>query len=373
MTASALARTSQLRNELATSETFSELATVAKKAISIQQAMSRAGLALELVNQAAEVYIEALYLCGEKKRPDHGGDRKSPGWIKSHQVALDMNSKSRGFAEKLCRWLPSKKRGERVPSAIHDYVVECNDLEVAEKDRKGKQATATGILANYKPPGPTAADEADWIAPTITQADAVQWLDSIPEQSVDLLLTDPPYMTDVDDVASFASGWLPLALSRVSKTGRAYVFVGSYPQELAAYLTVDTGELKMLDVLVWSYTNTLGPKPGRTYIRNWQAVLHLAGGDAPNLRTEVLLEQVAAHEVPHPARMEGRLHQWQKPQSLAEMFVRHSTKPGNSVIDPFAGTGTMLIAAGAVGRLASGCDSDESMIEISKKRGCVDG
>lgn len=48
------------------------------------------------------------------------------------------------------------------------------------------------------------------------------WSDWLPSQpDCDLLLTDPPYSTDVEDIAEFARGWLPIALSKVKPTGTA--------------------------------------------------------------------------------------------------------------------------------------------------------
>ena len=57
--------------------------------------------------------------------------------------------------------------------------------------------------------------------PTATQADAIEWLEAADD--FDLLLTDPPYSTDVDDINAFAESWLPLALSKMKPTGRAFV------------------------------------------------------------------------------------------------------------------------------------------------------
>ena len=51
----------------------------------------------------------------------------------------------------------------------------------------------------------------------------------IPEEKYDLLLTDPPYSTDVDDINEFSDRWLYQALSGVKDTGFAYVFIGAYP------------------------------------------------------------------------------------------------------------------------------------------------
>ena len=134
MTDSALARTSQLRKELATSKTFGELATVAKKAISIQQAMSRAGLALELVNDAAEVWIEALFMCGGKMHAKGRGRPKK----NSMDHTNNLGQHARMHAQQLCRRLPDGRK------SIRAYVTDATE--------SGAQATAAGCLSHYRRP-----------------------------------------------------------------------------------------------------------------------------------------------------------------------------------------------------------------------------
>src|SRR5258707_2966371 len=48
--------------------------------------------------------------------------------------------------------------------------------------------------------------------PTVTLSSFEDWLPSQPD--CDLLLTDPPYSTDLSDVYAFAESWLPLALKK---------------------------------------------------------------------------------------------------------------------------------------------------------------
>lgn len=120
------------------------------------------------------------------------------------------------------------------------------------------------------------------IPATIRQSDAISFLAGLADESISLLLADPPYMTDVDDIAAFAAGWLPLALRKIKPDGRAYVFTGSYPDELHAYLTVLRG-YPHTDVLVWGYNNTIGPSPSHDYKRNWQAIFYICGPLAPRL------------------------------------------------------------------------------------------
>jgi site-specific DNA-methyltransferase (adenine-specific) len=82
-------------------------------------------------------------------------------------------------------------------------------------------------------------------------------------------------------------------------------------------------------------------------------------------------EQFAVQDVAAPdGRIGNRFYKWQKPDDLAERFIRHSTKPGDLVVDPFAGSGTFLLAAARLGRNAVGCELDEETLEIAVRRGC---
>jgi DNA modification methylase len=209
------------------------------------------------------------------------------------------------------------------------------------------------------------------IRATVTLAECTEWLAT--QDLCDLLLTDPPYSTDVPDIESFSASWLPIALAKVKPTGRAYVFIGSYPEELLAYLTVAksiTG-MKLENVLVWTYRNTLGPTPTNKYKNNWQACLYFVGPDAAPLDCPEMLEQFSVQDISAPDGRQGdRYHEWQKPMEIAERFIRHSTTAGQLVLDPFSGTGTHLLAAAKLGRVAHGCDISQAMIDIAVKRGC---
>lgn len=201
--------------------------------------------------------------------------------------------------------------------------------------------------------------------PLVIVADAVDWL--LEQEPCDLLLTDPPYATDVDDIGKFAKRWLPVALDKVKPTGRAYVCVGAYPRELHAYCSV-----RMPDqILVWTYRNTMGPATKDRYKLNWQAILYYVDDDAPPLNCDSLNELFSVQDINAPDGRQGdRFHEWQKPLELAERIIRHATKPGDVVLDPFCCTGSFLLAASAAGRFAKGCDISESNLAIATDRGC---
>ena len=171
----------------------------------------------------------------------------------------------------------------------------------------------------------------------------------------------------MDDIDAFAKSWLPLAISKMKPTGRAFVCIGAYPLELLAYLKVAIPE----QVLVWTYRNTLGPSPKENYKLNWQAILYYKGAEAGPLDCPVMLEQFSVQDINAPDGRQGdRYHAWQKPMELGERFIRHATKIGDTVIDPFCCTGTFLLAAAILGRVGRGCDFSAEHLKIAKKRGC---
>jgi hypothetical protein len=202
--------------------------------------------------------------------------------------------------------------------------------------------------------------------PTVILSDALEWLEK--EEQADMLLTDPPYSTDVDNIAEFAKSWLPLALSKVKKTGRAFVFIGAYPEEIKAYLDVAMPK----QILVWTYRNTIGPSPKRGYKLNWQAILYYEMPEAPPIDCPAMLEQFTVQDINAPdGRLGDRYHAWQKPMEIAERFIRHSTVHGETVLDPFCCTGTFLLAASKLGRAGRGCDNDNDNLQIAISRGCA--
>jgi len=211
-----------------------------------------------------------------------------------------------------------------------------------------------------------AASGGDCGPPKVKVADAVDWL--MDQEPCDLLLTDPPYATDVDDIGEFARRWLTRALHKVKPTGRAYVCVGAYPEELHAYCSVAMPD----QILVWTYRNTMGPATNDRYKLNWQAILYYVGPEAPALNCNSLNELFSVQDINAPDGRQGdRFHEWQKPLELAERIIRHSTKPGDRVIDPFCCTGSFLLAASALGRVAAGCDISKKNLAIAVERGCV--
>lgn len=213
--------------------------------------------------------------------------------------------------------------------------------------------------------------------PIIVKQDAISFLNSFNDNSIDLLITDPPYSTDVKDIHSFAQEWLTVALKKVKDTGRVYVCIGAYPVEQKAYFDVFLNQEKFVldNPLIWTYKNTLGITPKLKYNLNYQVILHGYSKQNKPLNTEITNEMFSVMEINAPdGRLGVRYHTWQKPLELGERLIRHANLEKNAlVVDCFACTGTFLIAAAKHGYQAKGCDINVDNIAIAVQRGVVHG
>jgi hypothetical protein len=304
---------------------------------------------------------------------DHRG-RMLPA-VASHEANAGRQYTAEDAAKKTAASLAAEVGVSR-PTMERALELKRKNQVAAERVKRGEVAGAKALRETKQAEARAKVEAQAKVAPEraiLHISDAVKFLDSLGPHSIDLLLTDPPYSTDVDDITQFA-WWLKSATTRIKPTGRAYICVGAYSLELLSYLEClrNAQWLNKSQVLAWTYRNTIGPSPSHDYKLNWQAVLYLRGRDAPPLDCPVMVEQFAVQDINAPdGRLGDRYHAWQKPDELAERFVRHASRPGDLVVDPFAGTGTFLLAAARLGRRAVGCDISEDNIRIAVQRGCL--
>jgi 16S rRNA G966 N2-methylase RsmD len=357
-------RLSKARQELAEIETIPEAKEMSKKAEAVRQVAKRARRDMNTQNEWAEISLRAQRAWG-KMLNETELNKGRPLNKRLHHVTVlptlfDLDT--------------TKQESHRVGliASLPDDVFEAY---IAETRAPTELTTAGALrLAKKLQRNNVEVFESKY-PPEVYHEDYNIFLNRFDNQSVDLLLTDPPYSTEVDNIYRFAH-WVEKALRKVKPTGRAYICIGAYPRELEAYLKLlnNDSEFKLANILVWTYRNTIGPQPKDTYMLNWQAILYLHGKEAPPLNCPKMVEQFAVQDINAPDGRTGiRYDTWQKPDELGERLVRHSTQPEDVVIDCFAGTGTFILAAAKLGRKAKGCDINEDKISIAKQRGCTDG
>jgi len=89
------------------------------------------------------------------------------------------------------------------------------------------------------------------------------------------------------------------------------------------------------------------------------------GGYVPNVYEGKVVAGFACANGEH---REHREHPTQKPLWLMSRLIDLHTKPGDLILDPYAGSGTTLAAAKRAGRRAIGIELDESYAEAAARR-----
>ena len=362
------------KRAIAACKNIDEVKKIRDKAEALRAYAKQAREGLEVQNNIAEIKLRAERRIGEFSRelPKEQGDYKkdfshdgeNPKTTKLSilkDAGINHHLRYEAIAD-----LPEEtfeNHIDEVKKSHHEELTTIGVIKLARKLNKVKayQDSSKMRIENNK------------YKPIIKQESFEEFLNKIENASVDLLLTDPPYSTDIKDIYKFAE-WVKIALPKIKPTGRAYICIGAYPQELEAYLSILNHQdiMVMSDVLIWTYRNTLGPSSKMSYNQNWQAILYLYGKKAENLACPLLNEQFAVQDINAPDGRTGiRYHKFEKPIELAKRFICHSTNKDDLVIDCFAGTGTFILAATDLGRQGIGCDISSEMIKIAKRRGCI--
>ncbi len=77
-------------------------------------------------------------------------------------------------------------------------------------------------------------------------------------------------------------------------------------------------------------------------------------------------EESTIWRIPKPTR--NAEHPTMKPVALVERAIRNSSKRGQIVLDPFAGSGSTLAACEVTGRIFAGCEIDPRYVDVCVAR-----
>lgn len=186
-------------------------------------------------------------------------------------------------------------------------------------------------------------------------ADIRSGLTEIEDESVDFLITDPPYPREYIPLYEDLS----LVASRVLKPGGSLiVMIGqSYLPEVVNLLGRHMSYYWIMPYLTPGYgAPLLYQKRVNTF---WKPVLWYVKGEYKGDYIGDILKSPSSDK---------RFHEWG--QSLGGMLdiVERLTNPGNVILDPFLGGGTTGAAAVSIGRKFIGTDIKSENVEISRKR-----
>ncbi len=172
---------------------------------------------------------------------------------------------------------------------------------------------------------------------------------TMPEGCVDLVLTDPPYLTnyrprDGRTIANDATdGWLRPAFAEIYRLLKpdslCFSFYG-WPQ-VERFMTV-WKHVGFKPVSHFSLVKTYSSTEG--YTRGFHETAYLLAKGKPAKPTEPIRDVL-------PWRYTGNpLHPNQKPVEIFRTLIEAFSSAGDLILDPFAGSGTTAVAARQSGR-----------------------
>ena len=212
--------------------------------------------------------------------------------------------------------------------------------------------------------------------------DCLNVLKDIEDNSIDLVVTDPPYevitggrnggvkgkpsgiLTENKQLMKSipkADLWLSECF-RVMKDG-THIYIMTNTLNLTNYLNIinDVG-FKLHNLLVWNKNNTT---PNRWYMKNCEYVIFARKGFAkpinnPSSQTVHNFDNIIGN----------KKHPTEKPVDLMKLYVENSSQVGDTVLDPFMGSGSTGVACKELGRNFIGVELDKQYFDIATKRIC---
>jgi len=234
---------------------------------------------------------------------------------------------------------------------------------------------------NRVPPHDLAAEQAGMIGKVdVIYNKSCQRMDELPDECIDVVLTDPPWNVGKDygvykDNLPWPEYWEFMdncfrEITRVMKPGYLlFTYWGKTMWELKPI--VEGHGWQYIQMLIWFHPNGYGGQNQHFWNHRFEPILVFKKSSAPRLLkgtwfTNVITEATRQSNY----KKETRVHPAQKPIALYEKIL--SKLPGEIILDPFAGSGAVLKAAKRQNRHCIGYEINPEYCEKLIKLGLND-
>ncbi len=207
----------------------------------------------------------------------------------------------------------------------------------------------------------------------IYNIDCLEFMKTLPDKCIDLVLTDPPYGME------FRSNyrkekykpikndnnldWLPKFVEecfRIAKDNTHAYFFCSF-HNIDIFKQAIEKKFIVKNVLVWVKNNTgMGDLEG-DYAPQYEFIIYARKGNLKlnEGRSSNILQYSKTGNIHHPT---------EKPIDLFSFLIRKSTKEGETVFDGFLGSGTTAVSAKQLNRNYIGCEISPEYCKIAEDR-----
>lgn len=249
----------------------------------------------------------------------------------------------------------------------------------------------------------------------LIHSDALHELKAMPSESFDLIFADPPYFLsrggfsvssgrqvpvtkglwdepgsgDGMEPADFHMAWITES-KRLLKPNGSIVISGTYHSIVDYGVALKENSFKILNDIIWFKPNGAPNLSRRRLTASHETLIWAAKGDTTKHTfnyDQMRESQFDGDKIKRPGRQlrsvwwipstprsQKKLgaHPTQKPLSLLERVVLAFTNPGDTVLDPFMGSGTTGVVCAKLDRSFVGIEREYEYFELAKRRMGVD-
>lgn len=215
----------------------------------------------------------------------------------------------------------------------------------------------------------------------VMHMDAIEFLKSLPDKCVDLLVTDPPYpvisggsskkkgtpsgILQKNDGKIFKHNdikledWIPEIFRVMKDNTHGYIMTNLLNLEKLMKVCQDVG-FKIHNLLVWKKNNAT---PNRWFMKNCEYTLFVRKGKAKPIIDK---GSMTVHEFDNI--IGNKLHPTEKPLELANYYVQNSLVKGGVLLDPFCGLGAFIVSGLLNGMNFLTTEIDNNFFNLAKLR-----
>lgn len=215
--------------------------------------------------------------------------------------------------------------------------------------------------------------------------DSTSLIKQFPSDTIDLIVTDPPYRVTSRGCNGNTGGMLT---KEINKKGKVFlhnnVNISEYSKEFfrllkeGSHCYVMTNHVNLHEMLnafinagfhfikslIWDKGNKI---MGQYYMSCFEYILFFRKGKGikiNNCGTPDILS------IPNKkTKIDGKnIHDTEKPVELMKILIENSSKEGDTVLDPFMGSGSTGIACKQTNRKFIGIEIDEQYFKIAEER-----
>ena len=211
-------------------------------------------------------------------------------------------------------------------------------------------------------------------------------LKNIPNESIDLIVTDPPYPTTSRGNAGNSGGMLQ---KDINKKGKVFTYNNINCKEYApefyrllkdgSHCYVMTNHINLIDMLntftdvgfhfikslIWNKGNKI---MGQYYMSQYEYILFFRKGKGKKINNCGTSDILSIPNKKTKDKDGKNIHDTEKPIELMEVLVNNSSQENELIIDPFMGVGSTGIACIKNNRNFIGIEIDENYFNIAKSR-----